>query len=82
MPNLWPYEADFVFVDGSHTYEYVMSDSEKALGLLPNDGGVVLWHDYGEWPGVTRALNELQAGDQRFAGLRHIEGTSLALLSR
>ena len=38
-------------------------------------GGMVIWHDYGVWPGVTRALEELEAS--RNLGLRHIRGTSL-----
>jgi predicted O-methyltransferase YrrM len=76
-----PYRADFVFVDGSHTYEYVMSDSAKALELLGGERGTIVWHDYGEWPGVTLALNELRAHDSRFAQMKRIKGTSLALLA-
>ena len=29
-----PFDAELVFVDGSHAYEYVLNDSERALGLL------------------------------------------------
>jgi predicted O-methyltransferase YrrM len=77
-----PHSADFVFVDGSHAYEYVLNDSERVLGLLGARAGTIVWHDYGEWPGVTRALDELATTDQRFAGLRWIEGTTLAVLDR
>ena len=73
-----PYTADFVFVDGSHAYEYVLSDSVRALSMIQTRGTIV-WHDYGEWPGVTRALDQL-ASDNRFIGLRAIEHTSLAIL--
>jgi hypothetical protein len=38
-------------------------------------GGIVLWHDYGRWEGVSRALDELET--ERGLGLRHIAGTSL-----
>lgn len=51
--------ADLIFVDGSHAYSYVRSDSAKAIAMCA-PGGVVLWHDYD--PGnrdVYRALNEL-----------------------
>jgi predicted O-methyltransferase YrrM len=72
-------EMDFVFVDGSHSYEYVRSDSLNALDLAA-PGAMIVWHDYGEWEGVTRALNELHAGDPRFARLRHVRATTLALL--
>jgi hypothetical protein len=67
-------KAGLVFVDGSHTFEYARRDSETALRLVRAQG-VVLWHDYGVWPGVTRALEELEAS--RNLGLRHIRGTSL-----
>ena len=35
----------------------------------------MLWHDYGVWPGVTQALEELEAA--RRLGLVNIRGTSL-----
>lgn len=70
---------DMVFVDGAHSYEYVMSDSRVALDLVCRPG-LIVWHDYGEWEGVTRALNELQATNSNFGGLRHVSGTTLALL--
>lgn len=71
-----PYEgrAGLVFVDGSHAYDYVRKDSQTALRLVAK-GGTVLWHDYGRWEGVSRALDELEA--ERRLGLRHIAGTSL-----
>ena len=75
-----PYKVDFVFVDGSHAYDYVMSDSDRALSMLREGRGIVLWHDYGEWDDVTRALTDLFAQDRRFRGLRRIEGTTLAIL--
>jgi hypothetical protein len=66
--------AGLVFVDGSHAYDYVRADSETAFRLtMPH--GMVLWHDYRVWPGVTRGLDELERS--RSLGLRHIRGTSL-----
>lgn len=66
--------CSLVFVDGSHAYEYVKSDTATAVRLL-KPGGVIIWHDYGVWEGVTRALEELERHEQR--GLTHIAGTSL-----
>ena len=66
--------AGLVFVDGSHAYDYVRKDSEIAMRLV-RSGGVVLWHDYGVWPGINQALEELEAA--RHPGLVHIRGTSL-----
>lgn len=74
-PTPWAGRCDLVFVDGSHAYSYVVSDSEKALQLV-RPGGLVLWHDYAgprHSPGVYRALNELA---QRLP-LRRIAGTML-----
>ena len=71
----WAERCDLVFVDGSHAYSYVVSDSEKALQLVA-PGGLVLWHDYAgprHAPGVYRALNELS----HRLPLRRIEGTTL-----
>lgn len=70
---------DFVFVDGSHTYEYVINDSLHAIKML-REGGVIVWHDYSRWDGVTRALNELRRLTAEFSRLQWIEGTTLAVL--
>ena len=73
---------DLVFVDGSHARDYVLNDSRVALQLLRPAGGIILWHDFlsEDWPDVTNALNELFCENPAFAGLKHISGTSLALL--
>ncbi|HEY5087476.1 MAG TPA: class I SAM-dependent methyltransferase [Gemmatimonadaceae bacterium] len=71
--------VDLCFIDGSHAYSYVRNDSARALEML-RPGGVILWHDYSTWPGVTQALDELHHTDPAFAGLRWIEGTTLAVL--
>ena len=68
--------AGLVFVDGAHSYEYARKDSETAMRLVQAEG-VVVWHDYGVWPGVTQALEELEA--ERRLGLCHIRGTSLVI---
>jgi predicted O-methyltransferase YrrM len=73
--------VDFIFIDGAHSYEYVLSDSRNALRLLRNRAGVILWHNYGKWwPGVVRALNELYLEGREFAGLKRIQETNLAYL--
>lgn len=71
---------DMVFVDASHSYEYLLNDSRVALKLLKDGKGIILWHDYHVWDGVTRALDELYLNDSAFKDLKHIEGTSLACL--
>jgi len=69
-------KAGLVFVDGSHAKDYVRKDSETALRLVTK-GGIVIWHDYGVWEGVTQALEELDAAQK--LGLRHVRGTSLVI---
>jgi predicted O-methyltransferase YrrM len=73
--------CDLVFVDGSHAYSYVVSDSEKAVRMV-RPGGLVLWHDYyagpDHVPDVHRALGEL-AGR---LPLVHLEGTTLVAYRR
>jgi hypothetical protein len=72
---------DLVFIDGSHSYDYVMNDSEKVLALLKNGNGILIWHDYDtDWHDVTHALNDLFEKNTYFAGMRRIRGTSLVWL--
>ena len=66
--------CSLVFVDRSHHYDYVMSDTRAAMDM-PNEGGIVVWHDYGVWEDVTRALDALE--QREGYGLRNISGTSL-----
>lgn len=75
-----PYEnkIDLVFIDGAHTYNYILSDSEKALKMLRDGRGIILWHDYSwVWPEIAKALNRLYKTGSRFKDIRHIKGTSL-----
>lgn len=72
--------VDVAFIDGSHAYEYVLNDSEKVFTIM-RKGGHIIWHDYTNWPGVWTALNELYQKDPRFKGIRHIGGTSIAMLT-
>ena len=66
--------CSLVFVDGSHAYDYALSDTYNAMNIV-SDGGVVVWHDYGIWDGVTKALEEVEQRER--LGLRNIRGTSL-----
>lgn len=68
--------CSLVFVDGSHAAEYVERDTATAFDLV-RPGGVVLWHDYGTWEGVTGVLERIDA--ERRLGLRSIRGTSLVM---
>jgi len=68
--------CSLIFVDGSHAYDYALSDTRAALEMVET-GGIIVWHDYGIWSGVTQALGELEAKER--LGLRNIRGTSLVI---
>ncbi len=68
-----PYKgkADLIVVDGDHSYEGVVRDTERALEMM-SPAGCILWDDFAPtWPGVIKALKE-----HRLAGeFRRIAGT-------
>jgi hypothetical protein len=41
---------DLVFIDASHSYSYVKSDTEAGLSML-SDRGTIVWDDYTYYPG-------------------------------
>jgi hypothetical protein len=56
-------QIDFFFIDGSHSYEYVKSDTLNALECV-RKGGVIAWHDYGRYGvnGISRWLHKFRIG--------------------
>ncbi|HEY6564329.1 MAG TPA: class I SAM-dependent methyltransferase, partial [Pirellulaceae bacterium] len=81
--NFDPYagRVDLVFIDAAHDYESVRHDSEVALRLLrPANHGIILWHDYGRFGGVTRAADELITRVPAPRHFCHLDGTTLAFL--
>jgi predicted O-methyltransferase YrrM len=73
---------DFVFIDASHTFDYVVNDSLQALRMLKKAAGTIVWHDYGRWDGVTAAVNQLRRKRPEFESVVSIRGTTLAVLGR
>jgi predicted O-methyltransferase YrrM len=59
--------ADFVWLDGDHTYENVKAELNKFYGIVPDDG-IIAGHDYlhPSYPEVRQAVDE-------FAKEHHIE---------
>ena len=50
---------DFIFIDGDHKYNSVLSDSENALKCI-KDGGFIVWHDFNvKHVGVINAISEI-----------------------
>ncbi len=77
-----PYKnsVDFIFIDANHSRKNVYTDSQSAIQLIGDRKGIILWHDYSAWEGVTEALEELRQTDDRFRKLRWMNGTTLACL--
>ena len=71
--------VDLVFIDGSHSYSYVRSDTEAALTML-SPTGTIVWDDYTHYPGVYTYLNSLSPKMDR--PILHILPTRLAVYSR
>jgi len=67
---------DLIFIDGSHAYSYIKSDTEKAMKML-KPGGAIFWHDYRSFDpdsiDVCKYLDELSLEKELF----HINGTCL-----
>jgi predicted O-methyltransferase YrrM len=70
----WHGRADLVVVDGGHEYEATSADTRAAKRLV-DSGGLIVWDDYlPQWPGVVRAVDEMEAATV------HIARTGLAVL--
>jgi hypothetical protein len=75
----WAGAIDLVYVDGAHTYDYVRSDTRRALDML-SERGTIVWDDYGSNPGVYAWLNELAPTLDR--PIFHVFGTRMAFYAR
>jgi len=65
----------FFFIDGSHTYDYCKSDTEKAFAIAKHPS-VFFWHDCDAYhPGVVQFLVEWR---KQGRDIRRVKGTPLA----
>ena len=76
-----PYRGtiDLAYVDASHSYSYVRSDTEAALAML-SPSGTIIWDDYTHYSGIYAYLNELAPALDH--PIFHVLDTRLALYSR
>ena len=79
-PSPYAGTMEFIFIDAGHEYDDVCNDTDLALRLAKPSDCLILWHDYSQWPDVQQALDERYATGERYRGLRHIRGTSMAVL--
>ena len=55
---------DFIYIDGSHDYASIKSDTENAFRMISqNHKACILWHDYlsNDYPDVTEYIKEISA---------------------
>ena len=64
---------DFIFIDGNHSYNSVIKDTQLSLNIL-NTNGVIVWHDWDNVKDVNAALNEFNLGKP----IIHIHNTWIA----
>ena len=55
----WTTRGDLIFIDAEHDYENCKADSEAWWPHL-KPGGIMVWHDYCGFPGVTRYCDEIR----------------------
>jgi predicted O-methyltransferase YrrM len=74
---------DLIFVDGDHSYEGVLSDSQKIFPLRKNERSIIVWHDYGFDPENVRysTLKAILDGipKNKHKNLYHISNTMCAV---
>jgi tetratricopeptide (TPR) repeat protein len=71
---------EYVFVDGAHDLEHVLSDSRNAYEQL-QPGGCLVWHDLDNptpWVQVRQALEQLPVAEPIY----HVAGTQVAFLHK
>lgn len=69
---------DLMFVDGSHNYLHVLSDSENAIKCVKNNGFIV-WHDFNIFQ-LANAKAIYETCKKYNLDLHRIDGTSFAVL--
>jgi predicted O-methyltransferase YrrM len=76
-----PYRGtmDLIYIDASHSFSYVKSDTEAALGML-SPSGTIVWDDYTHYSGIWAYLDDLASALDR--PVFHLLGTRLAVYSR
>ena len=72
-------QMDLVYVDASHSFSYVKSDTEAALAML-SPSGTIVWDDYTHYSGIWAYLDDLAATLD--GSIFHLLGTRLAVYSR
>ncbi len=80
QPPVLPDSIDLLFIDTSHLYAHTLAELNKYFMYLKNGSWIVM-HDYVEFPGVSRAVQEfLESQRGKLAFYPYIHQNGLALL--
>ena len=77
---------DLIFIDGEHSYEMVLNDTQKVFKHLLHENSIVVWHDYAYSPQNIR-YEVFQAildgvGSQNHSHLYHPKNTMCAVFTK
>jgi len=77
---------DLIFIDGEHSYEMVLNDTQKVFKHLLHENSVVVWHDYAYSPQNIRHV-VFQAildgvGNENHSHLYHPKNTLCAVFTK
>ena len=76
-------KMDLIFIDGNHTYDFVVNDTMKVIQHLCHDRTVLVWHDYAydpeqiRWEVYQGIMDGLPSAMHR--GLYHAQNTKCAI---
>jgi hypothetical protein len=75
----WFEKVELIFIDASHTMENCYNDSWLAYEIIKKYG-IIIWHDYKGWEGVTKALDTVfDKFGNGYINMFQIQDTSLAV---
>lgn len=70
-------KVEFIFIDGSHEYEFVKLDFDLWYPKVI-DGGIMAFHDTFGWPGPKKVIGEHVIRSRNFKNVRFVDLTTIA----
>ncbi len=71
LSEAWEKPINLLFIDGDHEYDSVRDDFNSWSKFVCR-GGIVCFHDFGGWAGVTQFYNELTATTKEYKEIAHV----------
>lgn len=74
---------DLIFIDGDHSYEGILNDTQNTFPLRKSEKSIIVWHDYGFDPEDVRysTLKAILDGipENKHTNLYHVSNTMCAV---